>query len=58
VLALLAEGLSNKDIAARLVLSERTVHHHVSALLGKLEVPNRVAAAELARAPHSRRTRR
>jgi DNA-binding NarL/FixJ family response regulator len=34
------------------------VHHHVSALLGKLEVPNRVAAAELARAPHSRRTRR
>jgi DNA-binding CsgD family transcriptional regulator len=46
VLALLAEGLRNSEIAARLFLSERTVDHHVSAVLRKLAVPTRAQAGE------------
>jgi DNA-binding CsgD family transcriptional regulator/tetratricopeptide (TPR) repeat protein len=50
VLALLAEGLQNAEIAARLVLSVRTVEHHVAAILRKLGVRTRGAAvAEAAR---------
>jgi DNA-binding CsgD family transcriptional regulator len=50
VLALLSEGLRNAEIAERLFVSERTVHHHVSAILGKLGVESRLqAAAEAAR---------
>lgn len=45
VLALLAEGLSNGEISQQLFLSERTVDHHVSALLAKLGVSSRRAAA-------------
>ena len=45
VLALLGEGLTDGDIAARLVLSPRTVHHHVGAVLAKLGVANRHEAA-------------
>jgi DNA-binding CsgD family transcriptional regulator len=45
VLGLLAAGLRNSDIAARLVLSERTVHHHVAAVLRKLGVRTRAEAA-------------
>jgi DNA-binding CsgD family transcriptional regulator len=48
VLALLAEGLSNAEIAARLTLSAKTVDHHVSAVLGKLGVPSRGQAAAAA----------
>jgi DNA-binding CsgD family transcriptional regulator len=44
VLALLARGLSNTDIARELSVSPRTVDHHVSAVLGKLEVATRAAA--------------
>ncbi|MEU6548988.1 response regulator transcription factor [Streptomyces sp. NPDC046915] len=48
VLVLIAEGLSNADIAARMHLSTGTVKDHVSAVLGKLEVSSRVQAALLA----------
>ena len=45
VLALLAEGLPDREISQRLFISERTVHHHVSAVLAKIGVPSRTAAA-------------
>ncbi|MGH2454777.1 MAG: LuxR C-terminal-related transcriptional regulator, partial [Candidatus Limnocylindria bacterium] len=45
VAGLLAEGLSNREIAQRLVLSERTVGHHVSAVLGKLGARRRAEVA-------------
>jgi DNA-binding NarL/FixJ family response regulator len=45
---LLADGLSNAEIAARLSLSAKTVEHHVSALLAKLEVGSRRQAATVA----------
>ena len=48
VLRLLADGRSNAEIAAELVLSVRTVDHHVSAILLKLDVPSRRAAAAAA----------
>jgi DNA-binding CsgD family transcriptional regulator len=52
---LLASGLSNAEIAARLVLSRKTVGHHVSAILGKLDVPRRGAVAAAMRdAPAAR----
>jgi DNA-binding CsgD family transcriptional regulator len=50
VLQLLEQGLRNAEIAAQLFLSEKTVGHHVSAILRKLAVPTRgQAAAEAAR---------
>jgi DNA-binding CsgD family transcriptional regulator len=48
VLRLVARGLANHDIAARLFLSTRTVDHHVSALLGKLGIAGRADAAAAA----------
>jgi NarL family two-component system response regulator LiaR len=48
VLRLLAQGLSNADIAGRLHLSEGTVRNYVSAILAKLEVSDRTQAAVIA----------
>ncbi|MBM4460103.1 MAG: hypothetical protein FJ011_20465 [Chloroflexi bacterium] len=49
VLRLLAEGASNRQIAARLILSENTVKSHVSHILGKRNVSSRGQAAARAR---------
>ena len=49
VLELISEGLTNAQIAERLVLSVRTVDHHVEAVLDKLGVPSRREAAGAAR---------
>jgi DNA-binding CsgD family transcriptional regulator len=45
ILALVAEGHSNREIARRLVISERTARTHVSSILRKLELPSRTQAA-------------
>jgi predicted ATPase/DNA-binding CsgD family transcriptional regulator len=45
VLKLVAQGLSNSDIAERLVLSEHTVHRHLANILRKLDLSSRAAAA-------------
>jgi DNA-binding NarL/FixJ family response regulator len=45
VLTLLAEGVSNQQIAERLVISERTARTHVSAILAKLGLASRTQAA-------------
>ena len=61
VLALVAAGMTNTEVAERLVISVRTVDHHVSAILGKLGVQSRRAAAPAARSlgpeNHHRRPR-
>jgi len=48
VLRLIAQGLTNAEIAARLFLSEGTVRNYVSAILEKLDVDDRTQAAVLA----------
>jgi DNA-binding NarL/FixJ family response regulator len=48
VLALVAKGLSNQQIADTLVISERTARTHVSNILSKLGVASRTQAALLA----------
>ena len=45
IAALLAEGLTNKEIAARLVISQRTVETHVDHVLGKLGMTSRAQVA-------------
>jgi DNA-binding NarL/FixJ family response regulator len=48
VLGLVAQGLSDPQIAERLVLSPHTVHRHVANILAKLRLPTRAAAAAAA----------
>lgn len=47
VLALLAEGLTNKKIAARIYLSHRTVEKHIGRILSKTGAMNRTALAKI-----------
>ena len=49
VLPHLARGLTNREIAAQLVISVRTAEHHVAHIMRKLPTPNRRAAGEIAR---------
>jgi DNA-binding NarL/FixJ family response regulator len=49
VLVLLAQGMSNRDIAEQLVVTEGTVKNHVSNILSKLQAENRTQAADIAR---------
>ncbi|HET7047085.1 MAG TPA: AAA family ATPase [Solirubrobacteraceae bacterium] len=50
VLRLLADGLTNRQIAGALFISEKTAEHHVSRILGKLGVNTRAAAGSVAHA--------
>ena len=50
VLALLGKGMTNREIAATLIISDKTASVHVSRILAKLSVPNRASAAVLAQA--------
>jgi ATP/maltotriose-dependent transcriptional regulator MalT len=49
VLTLVADGMTNRQIATRLFISNKTASSHVSHILSKLSVPNRTAAAATAR---------
>ena len=48
VLELIGQALRNRDIAARLFISEKTVKNHVSSILSKLQLNDRTEAAILA----------
>ncbi|HEX7831208.1 MAG TPA: LuxR C-terminal-related transcriptional regulator, partial [Thermoanaerobaculia bacterium] len=52
VLRLVAKGMSDKEVAASLRLSEHTVHRHVANILGKLDVNSRAAAVGMAVSGH------
>jgi DNA-binding NarL/FixJ family response regulator len=49
VATLICQGLKNSDVAKRLFISETTVHHHVTSILSKLEISNRVELVVLCR---------
>ena len=54
ILRLVAEGLSNKEVALRLELQEKTVKHHMTGVLSKLNVRNRTEAALMMRESRDR----
>jgi DNA-binding NarL/FixJ family response regulator len=47
VLAMMAEGLSNKEISSRLAISTHTVKFHISSILGKLGATSRTEAVSI-----------
>lgn len=49
ILSLLGQGLSNKEIAEQLIISPKTVDHHISAILTKLQAHSRLEAVATAR---------
>ena len=55
ILRLVADGLSNKEVALKLDLQEKTVKHHMTRILGKLQVRNRTEAAIFLRDTTARR---
>ncbi len=55
ILALLSEGLRNTTIAKRLFVSPRTIEHHISAILAKLNVQSRAEAVALTREQRDKR---
>ena len=58
ILQVVAEGLDNHEIAARLDISEKTVRNHVSTIFSKLQLRSRAQAVALARdAGYGRRAR-
>jgi two-component system response regulator DevR len=57
VLALVAEGKTNAEIGERLFLGEKTVRNHVSAILEKLQLTNRIEAATYAVRHHIEQVR-
>ncbi|MGC9495822.1 response regulator [Streptomyces sp. WG7] len=58
ILALIGEGLTNRQIGSRLYLAEKTVKNHISRLLAKLGVERRVQAAVIATQAQDRLRRR
>jgi DNA-binding NarL/FixJ family response regulator len=58
ILEVVAEGLDNYEVAARLDISEKTVRNHVSTIFSKLQIRSRAQAVALARdAGYGRRSR-
>jgi DNA-binding NarL/FixJ family response regulator len=55
ILSLVAEGLTNREIAERVYLAEKTVKNHMTNILGKLCVRSRVEAALLATRQNARK---
>ena len=55
ILRLVAQGLSNKEVALQLALQEKTVKHHMTRILNKLHVRNRTEAAILLRETAAKR---
>jgi DNA-binding NarL/FixJ family response regulator len=55
ILAQVARGLTNKEIARTLSLSEKTIKHHMTSVMQKLQVRNRVEAAMVYRRQTQRR---
>ena len=49
ILRLVAQGMSNREVGAKLDLQEKTVKHYMTSILQKLHLRNRVEAAMLAR---------
>ena len=52
VLDLVADGLTNAEIGAKLFIAEKTVENHMSSILAKMNVESRRDAARLARQSH------